>query len=229
MSEIAYHLGELEIARNVDDARHILPALPEAFDSSAELGCGIGQTLSACDLPPKGFACGVDVDEEALAYGRKMTDRISFVRASGEHLPFADGSFDVVVSRVTLPNMHVPIALREISRALKPGGLVWLTLYPLTWGLRRACEALKDCNLKNFAYQFYVMTNSVFFHFTGRQFRFPFSRRCESFQTVKGVTRAMKEAGFENISAERNRFFIVTACKVEDLVVESVASQSRNN
>ncbi|HKC88568.1 MAG TPA: hypothetical protein VKG02_21470 [Blastocatellia bacterium] len=33
MSEIAYHLGELEIARNVDDARHILPELPEAFES----------------------------------------------------------------------------------------------------------------------------------------------------------------------------------------------------
>jgi ubiquinone/menaquinone biosynthesis C-methylase UbiE len=217
MSEIAYHLGELDIARNVDDARRILPELPETFESILDLGCGIGQTLIACNLPPKTFACGVDVNEEALAYGRKIADHISFVRASGEHLPFADGSFDVVISRVTLPHMHVPKALREISRALKPGGRVWLTLYPMSWILRRAGESLMAGNLKNFAYQFYVMTNGAFFHLTGRQFRFPFNRRCESFQTVKGVIRAMKEAGFENVRTEQNRFFIVTASKADDL------------
>ena len=217
MSEIAYHLGELEIARNVDDARCILPELPETFESILDLGCGIGQTLIACNLPPKTFACGVDVNEEALAYGRKIADHISFVRASGEHLPFADGLFDVVISRVTLPHMHVPKALREISRALKPRGRVWLTLYPMSWILHRAGESLKAGNLKNFAYQFYVMTNGAFFHLTGRQFRFPFNRRCESFQTVKGVIRALKEAGFENVRAEQNRFFIVTASKADDL------------
>ncbi|HKQ80565.1 MAG TPA: methyltransferase domain-containing protein [Blastocatellia bacterium] len=217
MSEIAYHLRELEIARTVDDARRILPELPEAFESILDLGCGIGQTLIACDLPPNAFACGVDVDEEALAYGRKMVDRISFVRASGEHLPFADGSFDVVISRVTLPNMHVPKALREISRALKPGGRVWFTLYPVTWILRRAGSSLKAGNLKNFAYQFYVMTNGVLFHLTGRQFRFPFNRRYESFQTVRSVTRAMKAVGFENVRAEQRGFFIVTASKANDL------------
>jgi ubiquinone/menaquinone biosynthesis C-methylase UbiE len=217
MSEIAYHLGELEIARTVDDARRILPELPETFESILDLGCGIGQTLITCNLPPKTFACGVDVDEEALAYGRGLADHISFVRASGEHLPFADGSFDVVISRVTLPHMHVPNALREISRVLKPGGRVWLTLYPMTWILRRAGESLKDGSLKNFAYQVYVMTNGVFFHLTGRQFRLPFNRRYESFQTVRGVTRAMKDAGFENVKAEQNRFFIVTASKADDL------------
>jgi ubiquinone/menaquinone biosynthesis C-methylase UbiE len=217
MSEIAYHLEELKIARNVDDARHILPELPETFESILDLGCGIGQTLIACNLPPKTFACGVDVDEEALAYGRKTADRISFVRASGEHLPFADGLFDVVISRVALPYMHMPTALREISRALKPGGRVWLTLHPMSWILRPAVEALKAGAMKNFAYQCYVMTNSVFFHFTGRQFRFPFNRRCESFQTVKGVVRAMKEAGFENVRVEQNRFFIVTASKPDGL------------
>ena len=217
MSEIAYHLGELDIARNADDARRILPELPETFESILDLGCGIGQTLIACNLPPKTFACGVDVNEEALAYGRKIADHISFVRASGEHLPFADGLFDVVISRVTLPHMHVPKALREISRALKPRGRVWLTLYPMSWILHRAGESLKAGNLKNFAYQFYVMTNGAFFHLTGRQFRFPFNRRCESFQTVKGVIRAMREAGFENVRAEQNRFFIVTASKADDL------------
>ena len=217
MSEIAYHLGEWDIARNVDDARRTLPELPETFESILDLGCGIGQTLIACNLPPKTFACGVDVNEEALAYGRKIADHISFVRASGEHLPFADGLFDVVISRVTLPHMHVPKALREISRALKPRGRVWLTLYPMSWILHRAGESLKAGNLKNFAYQFYVMTNGAFFHLTGRQFRFPFNRRCESFQTVKGVIRALKEAGFENVRAEQNRFFIVTASKADDL------------
>jgi len=229
MSEIAYHLSELEIARTADDSQHILPELPETFESILDLGCGIGQTLIACNLPPNTFACGVDVDEEALAYGRKIVDHITFVRASGEHLPFADGSFDVIISRVTLPNMHVPNALREILRALKPGGRVWITLYPVSWILHRAGEALKSGNLKSFVYQFYVMTNGVFFHLTGRQCRFPFTRRCESFQTVSRFTKAMKEAGFVNVRAEQDRFFIVTACKVDGLAVGFAASQFRNN
>jgi ubiquinone/menaquinone biosynthesis C-methylase UbiE len=216
MSEIAYHLGELEVARNVDDARHILPELPKTFESILDLGCGIGQTLIASSLPPKTFACGVDVNEEALAYGRKIANHISFVRASGEHLPFADGSFDVVISRVTLPYMHVPKALKEISRTLKPGGRVWLTLHPMSLILRHAGESLMAGNMKNYAYQLYVIANGVFFHLTGRQFRSPFNGRCESFQTVKGVTRAMKEAGFESVRAEQNGFFIVTASKADD-------------
>jgi ubiquinone/menaquinone biosynthesis C-methylase UbiE len=229
MSEIAYHIGELEIARAPGDPRHVLPALPESFESILDLGCGIGQTLIACDLPLKTFACGVDVDEEALAYGRKMSDHISFVRASGERLPFADGSFDVVISRVTVPQMHVPVALREISRVLKPGGHVWLSLHSMKWALRRAGDSLRERSLKNFVYQFYVMANGALFHFTGRQFRFPLNGRCESFQTVGRFTRAMKEAGFERVKTERDRFFIVTACKVNNLCVESVASPFRNN
>jgi hypothetical protein len=87
----------------------------------------------------------------------------------------------------------------------------------MSWILRRAGESAKAGNIKNLAYQFYVMINGAFFHLTGRQFRFPFNRRCESFQTYKGVIRAMKEAGFENVRAERNRFFIVTASKADDL------------
>ncbi len=215
MSEIAYHIGELEIARSVNDTRRIMPELPESFESILDLGCGIGQSLLACDLPIKTFACGVDVDEEALAFGRKMSDQISFVRATGEKLPFDDGSFSAIISRVTLPHMHIPNALREISRVLKPGGYVWLTLYPYAWIRRRAVQSLKSGSLKNFAYLLYVMGNGAIFHFTGKQYRLPFSQRCESFQTISGVTRAMKEAGFENIRADQNRFFIVTASKAD--------------
>lgn len=46
------------------------------------------------------------------------------VVASGEHLPFADDSFDGVFSAYVFRNLtSVPDTLREIHRVLKPGGV----------------------------------------------------------------------------------------------------------
>lgn len=46
------------------------------------------------------------------------------VVASGEHLPFADDSFDGVFSAYVFRNLtSVPDTLREIHRVLKPGGM----------------------------------------------------------------------------------------------------------
>src|SRR5262245_7954626 len=132
MSEIAYHVGELEVARTLNDPRRVMPTLPDQYQSILDVGCGAGQILIACDLEPGIFACGVDLDEEALALGRRMSENILFVCAQGERLPFNDHSFDIVISRVALPHMHIPSALHEIARVLRPGGYVWFTLYPLS-------------------------------------------------------------------------------------------------
>ena len=56
---------------------------------------------------------------------------IDFVEGDAEHLPFADASFDVVVSQ--LGHMFAPrpeIALAEMLRVLKPGGRIAFTTWP---------------------------------------------------------------------------------------------------
>lgn len=214
MSEIAYHLLEFEIARAANDPRRVMPFLSDRYVSVLDVGCGAGQTLIACDLKPGVFACGVDVDEEALALGKRMSSDIALARAEGERLPFADQSFDFVISRLSLPYMRIPEALGEIARVLKPGGEVWFLLHPISMTLRAVARSLRSLNLRNLIYQHYVIVNGLLFHFTGKQFRFPFNPdKCESFQTRRGVVRAMRAAGFQDVKVELDRFFVVTAAK----------------
>src|SRR5215470_18089535 len=214
MSELAYHMQELEIARARDDLRRVVPVLSDRFESVLDVGCGAGQTLIACEISPTTFTCGVDIDQEALALGRRLSQRIAFVRASGERLPFPDRSFEVVISRLSLPYMHLPGALREIARVLRPEGQIWFTLHPISMVFQNIAKSLKEWNAKHLAYQFYVLANGLSLHLTGKQFRFPFNRdKCESFQTVGGIVRAMRAVGFDQVRTYRGELFVVTASK----------------
>ncbi|MGH9766224.1 MAG: class I SAM-dependent methyltransferase, partial [Blastocatellia bacterium] len=193
---------------------HVAPVLGDCYESILDIGCGAGQTLISCNLKPGVFSCGIDIDEEALALGKRLSGHIAFVRASGERLPFPDQSFEVITSRVSLPYMHLPGALREIARVLRSGGRVWFTLHPISMVFQSIARSLRERRPKSLAYQLYVIVNGLLFHFAGRQFRCPFNRdKCESFQTVGGIVRAMRAAGFDQVRADCGAFFIVTATK----------------
>lgn len=215
MSTLEYHLGELAIAKSKNDPRRVMPTLPAKFDSILDLGCGAGQTLIGCDLSPQVFACGADIDEEALRCGRQLSTQIHFVRAGGEALPFAAQTFDVVISRVAIPYMHIPTALAEIARVLKPGGHIWFTLHSSALTRKWLWNALRSGNVKGVIYQSYAVLNGLLLHWFGNQIRFPLNRaRCESFQTTRGITRALQTAGFVRVQTELNeQFFVVTAVR----------------
>src|SRR5262249_47490647 len=153
------------IASATDDPRRVVPVLSCHYESVLDVGCGAGQTLIASEIKPTTFICRVDIDQEALAFGGRLSRRIVFVRASGERLPFSDGSFEVVISRVSLPYMCLPLALGEIARVLRPGGQVWFTLHSISTPLRGVARSLKERNAKNLAHQLYVIANGLFFHF----------------------------------------------------------------
>jgi len=209
-----YHLRELEIAQSIKDPSHILPGLPADMKRILDLGCGAGQTLIACEIENGVLAIGLDIDEEALKLGRKLSGDITYVKGRGEQLPFSDDVFDAVISRVALPYTLIPTTLKEIRRVLRPGGQVWLTLHPFSMLRSMFAAAIKGGSPRSVVYQFYVLTNSALFHLIGRLFRYPFNRsRCESVQTNKSVTRAMRQAGFKQIEIKIHHFFTAKAIK----------------
>lgn len=211
-----YHLAELRIASDPAHPAHLNPPIP-AGSRVLDVGCGAGQTLIAAADGSR--AVGLDVDLPALALGRTLSSErrrderggrpeggIGLVCAAGEALPFRPGSFDQVVCRVALPYMHAPSALAESRRVLAPGGALWLTLHPFAVPWR----ALWRGGAKNALYQLYVVANGLLFHLTQRQLRLP-NHRIESFQTRSAIRRALRTAGFEDVTLARGRHFVATA------------------
>jgi hypothetical protein len=119
----------------------------------------------------------------------------------------------VVISRVALPYMHLPTALNEIARVLKPGGHVWFALHPASMLRRRWRKSFQRADLKDIVYSSYILANGLLFHHTGRLIRFPLNRRrCESFQTVEGMTRVLRGHRLEVAHAATDPF-VVSAVK----------------
>jgi SAM-dependent methyltransferase len=73
------------------------------------------------------LAAGLDPDSPSLTGHRAPECRS--LRGVGEHLPFASGSFDLVLSVWVLEHLKEPLTVfREVGRVLRPGGhFVFLT------------------------------------------------------------------------------------------------------
>ncbi|OQW37443.1 MAG: hypothetical protein A4E19_13650 [Nitrospira sp. SG-bin1] len=211
-----YHLGELRIAKDTSDPRRIMPMLPDQWSRILDIGCGAGQTLLGLGLPlPGKMACGGDIDLSALRLGHQLSPQTAFMCARGEQLPFVSASFELVISRVAMPYMHVPSVLKEIERILVPGGTVWLALHPITLAWKWLWTDICSLNLKRLVYRTYVLANGMGFHLTGRLCRYPLHpARCESFQTVRGMTKALNRVGLQlSHHCQSDTEFVLTARK----------------
>ena len=99
-----------------------------------EVGCGGGAFLAF--LEDKGHrATGVDVLEEAIEAARKVAGKSEVMMADAAELPFADASFDCLVSQHLVEHIEdLPGALAEWRRVLNGGGMMAVctpnNLYP---------------------------------------------------------------------------------------------------
>jgi SAM-dependent methyltransferase len=96
-----------------------------------DLGCGRnglhGDDLSCA---PEATIVGVDPDHGALAGNTVVTHRVV---GSGEDLPFAAASFDIVASAWVLEHIDFPgLVFAEVHRVLKRGGR-FIFLTPNAW------------------------------------------------------------------------------------------------
>lgn len=100
-----------------------------------DVACGTG--ILACEAANRvggtGTVVGLDINDGMLAVARRKYSAIQWHQGPAEALPFADSTFDVVVSQFGLMFFADRLrALREMARVLRPGGrlavAVWDTV-----------------------------------------------------------------------------------------------------
>jgi arsenite methyltransferase len=118
-------------------------------ETALDVGCGRGLLLvGAAKRAPDGCVTGIDVwsnvdmggNSEAATQRNleieEVAGRCDLVSAGAQEMPFADASFDVVVSNLCLHNIYDRAtrerAVREIARVLKPGGVALISDYKKT-------------------------------------------------------------------------------------------------
>lgn len=97
-----------------------------------DIGCGLGVYVRKF----REFSdrvCGIDIDPRRLREGAKTTPGLML--AVGEHLPFPDNSFDVIVLNEVIEHVTDDTAtMREALRVIRPGGHIAIyapnRLYP---------------------------------------------------------------------------------------------------
>lgn len=111
-------------------------------DRLLDLGCGTGFSSEI-------FYChiiGLEPSKEMLIQGKKeRVHKMNFLQGEGEHLPFSDNSFDIVICVTALHNFKDPRSgLDEIKRVGKGKGVITI--------LKKAkhANALKDSVIEIF-------------------------------------------------------------------------------
>ena len=166
-----------------------------------DLGCGSGRDLAAWNVAVLDKVTGLDIEGSGLAAAKARFPHRTYVQAAGERLPFADASFDRVISTLALPYMNIQKALAEIHRVLVSGGRLSLSLHLPSFTLY---ELLHNAIPKPVPtlFRLYVAANGIVFHCTGKTVGFP-NGRTESFQTERGMRVALHRAGFVNPAFSR--------------------------
>ncbi|MCK5612669.1 class I SAM-dependent methyltransferase [Candidatus Pacearchaeota archaeon] len=91
-------------------------------DRLLDLGCGTGFTSEIFNC----YIIGLEPSKEMLIQGKKEgVHKMNFLQGEGEHLPFYDNSFDLIICVTALHNFKNPKAgLKEIKRVGKGKGAI---------------------------------------------------------------------------------------------------------
>src|SRR6266496_3890851 len=128
------HFAPLEVLTIPQAPRLLRHAKVRAGDRLLDVGCGTGvASITAARLGAK--VTGLDLTPELLQRARENA-RISevaveFHEGDAEDLPFADASFDVVLSQ--FGHMFAPrpeVAISEMLRVLRPEGTIGFSTWP---------------------------------------------------------------------------------------------------
>ncbi len=95
------------------------------YNAPLVIGCGSGDELR---LLKSEHATAFDLSVNAIIQARQLLPNNAYMQADGMHLPFADNSFDLVLTSEVIEHILEPHKMmREIYRVLRPGGCVVVT------------------------------------------------------------------------------------------------------
>lgn len=125
-----------------------------------DVGCSSGWTLRNMRQPMPHARVGIDIDDRALALGRRLAkcdeQNITFANASVHNLPYPSESFDWVICRNALTYTHQRTAIGEMTRVLRPGGFLFLRFENYRYDLDIIAHArgvkVALCRIRDFAY-----------------------------------------------------------------------------
>ncbi len=111
-------------------AAELRPILQRADALVLDLCCGTGDLAFSLARGAKARIVGADFSHTMLVRAKEKSEfesgrewRVPFFEADALHLPFADGSFNLVTTAFGFRNLaNYQDGLREIFRVLKPGG-----------------------------------------------------------------------------------------------------------
>jgi SAM-dependent methyltransferase len=111
--------------RKADKIRAVLRdegMLPDRSRKILDIGCSFGLILKHL-VSDAGFGVGTDIDEAAM---RVRVEKIAYVSADGEYLPFRSNSFDIVICNHVYEHTDNPQRMiSEIERILTPKGVCY--------------------------------------------------------------------------------------------------------
>ncbi len=122
-----------------------------------DVGCGPGWfPLELADYASAATVVGVDLSRPMLttatahAAASRHGSRVHFAQTRGEVLPFADGTFDLVVSTLALHHLQDPVAaLAELRRVTRPSARIVVfdtrrDIHPWLWTLFKVSQVFVD-------------------------------------------------------------------------------------
>jgi ubiquinone/menaquinone biosynthesis C-methylase UbiE len=116
----------------VDQVLSLAPPVGSLAGILLDVGCGPGNiVLKIARRCPRLSMVGLDYSQNMVQTARRtaaemgLDGRVFFQRADAGRMPFADGSFDVVLSNSVLHHLADPSRMfREMLRVVKPDGAI---------------------------------------------------------------------------------------------------------
>ena len=107
-----------------------------------DVGCGTGYlTVRFKDHFPQSKIIGLDFAQGMLEVARSKQEDIIWILADGNHLPFSNGCFDIVISNLAYQWAEdLSCAFSQVKRVLSPDGVLVCTLFGYN-----TCQELFQC------------------------------------------------------------------------------------